>query len=144
VYALRSRDGRRYTLHLSTSEKFYRNLVLAIGRADLLTDPRFATYAARMQHTTELAEVLGAAFGGEDGEHWDAVLGAADVPFGEVLSVGKAAAQEQVTVLNLFGDREQSGLRPLRGPWRIEGGRAPGDRPRRGTGRTPSQSSRRC
>lgn len=60
--AYRTADGKWACLSASTqgmTEKLFRS----IGRADMITDPRFATNAARVQHWQELDAIIGAYIG---------------------------------------------------------------------------------
>jgi crotonobetainyl-CoA:carnitine CoA-transferase CaiB-like acyl-CoA transferase len=49
------------------------------GRADLATDPRFATTEARRAHDGELAAALGAMFASKRADEWESLLTAAHV-----------------------------------------------------------------
>ncbi|HXH20529.1 MAG TPA: CoA transferase [Dehalococcoidia bacterium] len=49
-------DG--YMLMIAAGERFFRRLLRAIGMTELLSDPRFATLAARMEHRDELEALL--------------------------------------------------------------------------------------
>ena len=59
-------------------EEEWQTLCYAIGRADLIGDPRFAP-AARMAHDEELAEQLSAVFATRTAEEWEQMLIAVDV-----------------------------------------------------------------
>src|SRR3984885_4435830 len=56
----------------------------AIGRADLLTDPRFADPAKLMQNMPLLAEILDQVFAAQPMSHWYQVFNGAHVTFGAV------------------------------------------------------------
>lgn len=74
-------------------EPQYRRLCVAIGREDLLTDPRFADRATRMGSADALRTELGATFAGRSASAWEALLMAADVPAGRVRSIPEAVAE---------------------------------------------------
>jgi crotonobetainyl-CoA:carnitine CoA-transferase CaiB-like acyl-CoA transferase len=59
-------------------------VVNAIGRADLLTDPRFADPAKLMQNMPQLAEILDEVFGAQPMTHWYQVFNGVHVTFGAV------------------------------------------------------------
>src|SRR5712671_3764840 len=56
----------------------------AIGRADLLTDPRFADPAKLMQNMPQLAEILDEVFSAQPMPHWYEVFNDVHVTFGAV------------------------------------------------------------
>ena len=60
-------------------EEEWRSLCRALGREDLLKDPRFATREAREEYDTALAQELGGVFLDRDPEEWETLLTAADV-----------------------------------------------------------------
>jgi crotonobetainyl-CoA:carnitine CoA-transferase CaiB-like acyl-CoA transferase len=56
----------------------------AIGRADLLTDPRFADPVKLMQNMPQLAEILDQVFAAQPMTHWYQVFNGVHVTFGAV------------------------------------------------------------
>jgi len=56
----------------------------AIGRADLLTDPRFADPVKLMQNMPQLAEILDQVFAAQPMTHWYQVFSGVHVTFGAV------------------------------------------------------------
>src|SRR6201988_3953949 len=56
----------------------------AIGRADLLTDPRFADPVKLVENMPKLAEILDGVFSSEPMAHWYEVLGGVHITFGVV------------------------------------------------------------
>jgi formyl-CoA transferase len=56
----------------------------AIGRADLLTDPRFADPVKLMQNMPQLAEILDQVFAAQPMAHWYQVFNGVHVTFGAV------------------------------------------------------------
>lgn len=82
-------------------EKFWQRLTDAIDRPDLATDERFADFAARHQHRSEVLEALEAAFLRRRTDEWVAVLGSAGVPVAAVNDVAQALADPQVEARGL-------------------------------------------
>ena len=56
----------------------------AIGRADLLTDPRFSDPAKLMANMSQLTEILDEVFGSQPMAHWYEVFNGVHVTFGVV------------------------------------------------------------
>jgi formyl-CoA transferase len=80
--ALRTRDG-----HITVggnNQRLWERLCTAIGREDLVDDPRFATNDARMAHRPELVQELEAALVRQDTDHWVEALLEAGVPAGPI------------------------------------------------------------
>jgi len=123
VFSLQCSDQRYVMIQLSNSQKFFGNLVRAVGRPDLETDDRYATYADRMNHQIALQAELAEIFLTEDSRHWEGVLSDADVPAAIVLSVSDVVAHPQMEALETLGPVEEDGLRRYRGPWTIDGRR---------------------
>ena len=87
----------------------FRKLCQHIGRPELADDPRFVANADRVTNREALAEQLGAAFAGQDGEALCHALLQAGLPAGPVLAVDQAiqaehtATRAMVTELPLDG-----------------------------------------
>ncbi|RMI28782.1 CaiB/BaiF CoA transferase family protein [Nocardia stercoris] len=121
-FCVRTATGEYLAIHLSSSQKFWRALCLAMQREDLLTDPRFAEYRPREAAYFELAEIVEAEFAKHPVQHWDRVLTAHDVPFAPVLTMSGYLAHEQVRWLDLV-ETQPDELAVLRPPWRFGGTR---------------------
>jgi crotonobetainyl-CoA:carnitine CoA-transferase CaiB-like acyl-CoA transferase len=70
-------------------EKFWQRLCTAIGRADLASDVRFATFDARRGHADVLLPTLQGAFTGRSSTEWLDILTAAGVPCAPVNTVAQ-------------------------------------------------------
>lgn len=79
------------------SEKLWALACAAMGRADLASDPRFASNAARVQHRVALCAELAAVFATQPAAHWLALFDAAGVPAGPIHSVAQALAHPVAT-----------------------------------------------
>jgi crotonobetainyl-CoA:carnitine CoA-transferase CaiB-like acyl-CoA transferase len=80
--ALRTRDG-----HITVggnNQRLWERTCAAIGRSDLVDDPRFATNADRMENRAELEAELESALAARDTDDWVATLEAAGVPVGPI------------------------------------------------------------
>jgi crotonobetainyl-CoA:carnitine CoA-transferase CaiB-like acyl-CoA transferase len=81
--ALRTLDGH-VTIGAGT-DKLWRQLCPAIGRDDLLADPRFGSNEDRMANLDALVEELERTLVGDTSERWTARIVAAGVPAGPIL-----------------------------------------------------------
>jgi formyl-CoA transferase len=68
----------------------FRRLTAAVGRDDLLDDPRFATNAGRVAHREELVAELERALSVRSAAQWQGILTAAEVPAGVVRDLAGA------------------------------------------------------
>jgi|BEDMetMinimDraft_2_1075160.scaffolds.fasta_scaffold01456_3 crotonobetainyl-CoA:carnitine CoA-transferase CaiB-like acyl-CoA transferase len=80
----------------AANQRNWERLAEAIGRPELLEDPRFVTNAGRLQHRAELAETLTETFRRRTTAEWMKVLEEAGVPAGPVLDIGQMYAHPQV------------------------------------------------
>ncbi len=71
-------------------------LAKALGRPDLLEDPRFASNPERVRNRAALAERLGAHFLADTGKNWVERLSAAGVPCGPINDMAAVFADPQV------------------------------------------------
>jgi crotonobetainyl-CoA:carnitine CoA-transferase CaiB-like acyl-CoA transferase len=104
----RTSDG-----HLNISvgnDRMFRSLCAAIGRTELLTDPRFGDNPARVDHRAALHEVLGARFAERPTADWLELLGAAGVACGPVLGIDEILHHPQVIQQQLVETVEHDAL----------------------------------
>lgn len=81
--AYKTSDGR-YVMVVAHTEKYWRALITAVGKGELLDDSRFSTNALRLKNRTALDGELAAAFNTDSLENWGNRLTAADVLFAPV------------------------------------------------------------
>ncbi len=99
AFVLTCMDGKMLAVHLSTTEKFWGELIAALGADDLASDARFSTHQDRVRHYHELAAILQKRFGMRDRGAWMMLLDKTDVPFSPVHTVADAVADPQVEAL---------------------------------------------
>ena len=92
--ALRTKDGH-VTIGAAT-QSTWEALCRAIGREELLDDPRFATSGHRKGLEKELAGLLEQTFGMETTHHWLKLLDAAGVPAGPINNLEQAYSDPHV------------------------------------------------
>ncbi len=96
--AFRAADGY-FVVAGAGAEHLWVALCEAIGRSELVADPRFADNSARVAHRTELVTELEATFATATADDWVAVLEGAGVPAGRVARVDQLVADPQVEAL---------------------------------------------
>jgi formyl-CoA transferase len=123
-FCLKTATGDSITLHLSSSQKFWRALARAVDREDLIEDPRFRSYGDRTkpENYQALKVIMEQQFAKRSRDDWEERLAEADVPFAPALTMRQVAAHEQTKWLEMF-DKDDRGHTLVRPPWRIDGKR---------------------
>jgi crotonobetainyl-CoA:carnitine CoA-transferase CaiB-like acyl-CoA transferase len=85
-------------------DKFWQGLADSIGRPDLATDDRFATFAARNAHAKELLTILEAIFRSQSSSHWISHLQAAGIPCAPVNTVAEALTDPHTEARQMIVD----------------------------------------
>ncbi|UUX95294.1 CaiB/BaiF CoA transferase family protein [Aquabacterium sp. J223] len=127
-FVLMCADGRRIGLHLSSPDKFWRGLLLAIERPDLGEDERFARRESRVRHYEDLARALAEAFARRPAAEWERRLLAHDVPFSPALRLDELEDDPHVRHLDPFvraPHPRQGEVRGVRHPLRYDRQRLP-------------------
>jgi len=83
----RCRDGHWFLLAITGAELQWDAFARCIGRADLLTDPRFATLPARRANARALIGILDEVFLTKDWAEWRTILETSGVVFGVVATL---------------------------------------------------------
>lgn len=94
-------DGTRVSYHAGSAGLFPR-LAGALGRPDLVDDPRFATHALRVEHQDELYDLVAAWMAGRTGADAVEVLNANGVPASMVNSAADVVADPHVVERGVF------------------------------------------
>jgi crotonobetainyl-CoA:carnitine CoA-transferase CaiB-like acyl-CoA transferase len=126
-YVLRCADDKWIALHMSSPEKFWRGLAVAIEQPDIFADPRFATRDARIENQEALIELLGARFATQTRDEWCRRLQREDVPNAPMYDTSEALEDPQAKHLQLMTSAEHPvmGLfRTVRSPVSFDGERA--------------------
>jgi crotonobetainyl-CoA:carnitine CoA-transferase CaiB-like acyl-CoA transferase len=124
-------DGR--WMMLAGKRSAWPILANAIGRSDLLSDPRFSDAQAVGQHAGELAAVLDAEFRAQPLAHWKEVLDKTRIPYGVIQTPEEAAEDPQLRAADIVvpiegaADLDYTVNNPLtlRGIARVPARRAP-------------------
>ncbi|HSZ52056.1 MAG TPA: CoA transferase [Caulobacteraceae bacterium] len=84
-------------------------LTQALGRGDLLTDPRFADPAKIVQNAGALTAIFDELFGSQDMAHWAKALDAAHITYGVVRSPSEAIGDPQLRANKIVVPLEGAG-----------------------------------
>ncbi|GIW41981.1 MAG: CoA transferase [Candidatus Binatia bacterium] len=95
--AFEASDG--YFICACLTNAFFKRLCKAIGREDLLENPKFATNNARCDHRAEIVGLLQDIFRTKPRDHWIRLLEEHDVPACRVNSLGELFAMEQLRAI---------------------------------------------
>ena len=90
----------------------WERIAKAIGREDLLADPRFATNGDRMKHLAELTPLIAERMKARTSAEWIAEFEAAGVPVGPINRIGDMLADPQVAAREMVVevDHPRAGL----------------------------------
>jgi crotonobetainyl-CoA:carnitine CoA-transferase CaiB-like acyl-CoA transferase len=103
-------------------EKFWQRLAVVVGRSELGTHEKFATFADRGRNSIELLNILDDAFASRPALQWLNLLRAAGVPCGPVNSVSEALADEHTAARGMIVETEHprfGTVRQVRSPVRV-------------------------
>lgn len=101
IYCFVPGDGKPLVVHLSGHQKAWEGLVGAVGRRDLLDDPRFATRNDRWKRHYDIVPVLQAEFEKKPRAHWLEALDAAGVPNAPIYRIEEVLDDPQVREMGL-------------------------------------------
>jgi crotonobetainyl-CoA:carnitine CoA-transferase CaiB-like acyl-CoA transferase len=76
-----SKDRELFKMAIVNMEKRWPPLCRALGRPDLIDDPKFATQDARQENMAEIIRIVETTLASEDMIHWERKLEEADIPF---------------------------------------------------------------
>lgn len=97
----------------ASGDDIYKRFCRAIGREDLLTDPRFATSKARSDNRETIMEVLMPVTRQKTSAAWIKLLNEAGVPCGPIYTMDQVFADEQVRFLEMAQPVHSPTLGPL-------------------------------
>jgi formyl-CoA transferase len=112
--AYRCKDGRYVALSAST-QKMAERTFRAIGRADLVDDPRYRTNAERVQHAAELDAIIGAFVAARTQAENVAFFEQAEVTIGPIYDAAQILEDPHFTERELLADYpdEEMGAFPM-------------------------------
>ena len=102
--ALPTSDG--YITVGGANQRNWERLCRAIGRAELISDPRFEVNAGRMANRPALEATLGETLKTQPMAHWLSILEAAGVPCGPINDISQVYADPQVVARDMVVEVE--------------------------------------
>ena len=96
VFAFEDRDGLPFVLHMSSPDKFWRNMFEVVGKPEWSEDSRFNSRKARIENYDTLVEQLTPIFRGGRREDWLRRLTERDVPAAPINTLDEVFADPQV------------------------------------------------
>lgn len=96
VFAFEDRDGLPFVLHMSSPDKFWRNMFEVVGKPEWSEDSRFNNRRARVENYDTLVEQLTPIFRGGRREDWLRRLTEMDVPAAPINTLDEVFADPQV------------------------------------------------
>ena len=88
--------GEGYLLLAVNSEKQYRALMTALGRADTLDDPRFSDWFLRQQNEPALRAIIEQALASKHPRQWEKILEAAGAPCASIWKIEEVIDHPQI------------------------------------------------
>jgi formyl-CoA transferase len=119
----RGRDGRIFR-HAAFAEHHFPPFCRAVGRPDLIEDPRFAALEERNAHMPELIAILDEVFAERDLEYWQAAFEEHDVSYTLVADHEEVASDPQLEANRVFVELdhpEYGRLRTINTPLSLDG-----------------------
>jgi crotonobetainyl-CoA:carnitine CoA-transferase CaiB-like acyl-CoA transferase len=89
-------DGKGFWLICLEADRHWPNLVVAVERPDLASDPRFVDATSRLANSVELVAELDVVFATRPYDEWAARFDASDVWYSPINSLADAIADPQV------------------------------------------------
>ncbi|WFU39209.1 CoA transferase [Bradyrhizobium sp. CB82] len=88
--------GDNYILLAVNNEKQYRTLMTALGRADTLSDPRFADWFARNENEKALRAIIEEALATRSPREWETILEDAGAPCASIWTIEEIIDHPQI------------------------------------------------
>jgi crotonobetainyl-CoA:carnitine CoA-transferase CaiB-like acyl-CoA transferase len=107
------------------TDKFWGELIAAIGRPELGSDPRFATLALRQTNREVLTEIIDGEMSRHSSAYWLGKLNGV-LPIAPVLDVAQALDSpflQTTDMIHVIAHPEKPGMRVLANPIKINGAR---------------------
>jgi crotonobetainyl-CoA:carnitine CoA-transferase CaiB-like acyl-CoA transferase len=122
----RAGDGRLFKMAIVDIARGWPQVCRAIGRTDLIDNPRYATFGERSKdgRMRELIELCDGIFASQPMDHWKHALDEADVPYSAVATYDDVLADAQMEANGVFveiDDPQLGRVRTVDTPLHVEG-----------------------
>ena len=97
-----TKDGRKFRVNILQHDRYHPRLCRAIGREDLIEDPRFAIHEDRLANMTELYEILRDAFLTKTLEEWWPILNRERIAWGPEQTFSEVVSDPQARANDFF------------------------------------------
>jgi crotonobetainyl-CoA:carnitine CoA-transferase CaiB-like acyl-CoA transferase len=113
VNQYQTRDRQRFMFCCLDTANDWGRVCRAIGRPELINDPRYATAEARSKHSEEVVALLDEAIGSRDMAEWDARFREQGVVWGSIPTMEQVAADPQMKANGVFTELNHPQLGPI-------------------------------
>lgn len=110
VNQYQTRDSRRFMFCCIDTANDWGRICRAIGRQELIDDPRYATAEARSQNSEEVVALLDEAIGGRDMDKWELLFRQQGIVWGPIPKMEQVAADPQMAANGVFTEFEHPRL----------------------------------
>ena len=101
TYAFSASDGLPFAIHLSSPQKFWEGLCKAVGRPEMIDDPRFNTRPNRRKNYLQLNATFAEFFKEKPRAYWLEQLEVNDVPHTPVYNLAEVFQDPQIKHMGL-------------------------------------------
>lgn len=117
----RASDDRHFIIASTNPARDWPLLAKAVGHAEWLEDPLFATPEARLMNGPDLVARFDATFAEHSYAHWAKILSEGDVTFGIVATIYDHFTDGQIEANGLFPEFSDHWLRTVDSPFQVQG-----------------------
>ncbi len=110
VNQYQTRDRQRFMFCCLDTANDWGRVCRAIGRPELIADPRYATAEARCERSEELVALLDEAIGGKDMAEWEALFRQQGVVWGLIPTMEQVVADPQMIANGVFAELDHPQL----------------------------------
>jgi crotonobetainyl-CoA:carnitine CoA-transferase CaiB-like acyl-CoA transferase len=111
-----TKDDRHISLVFLEADRYWPDFCRAIGRDELIDDPRFVDLAARKEHAEECVNLITEEFASRTFAEWKALLSTIDAPWAPVQAVEELLDDPQVIANDYIGEVVADGVPTYRLP----------------------------
>jgi len=104
VNQYQTRDGQRFMFCCLDTKYDWGRICRAIGRTDLIDDPRYATAQARFENGGEVVALLDEALATKDMAEWQVLFDEQNVIWGPIPTIDRVATDSQMKANGVFAE----------------------------------------